>query len=84
MLHLVNLHCYSTEDWRLMQRALAKAFEVLQRCPKSHANADRLARTVMKLFDQGLRDEEAIVSKAVKQEELVSGIGQRRENNIAS
>ena len=35
---------YSSEDWNLMQRAHLRASKQLQRCPKSHENADRLAR----------------------------------------
>ncbi|MEK1888994.1 MAG: hypothetical protein AAAB35_15795 [Phyllobacterium sp.] len=67
-------HSYSSEDWNLMQRAHFKASKQLQRCPKSHADADRLARRVMTLFDEGLRDEAAIVSAAVFQENLITEI----------
>jgi len=82
MLYLVN-PCYSTEDWRLMQRALAKASEALQRCPKSHENADRLARTVMKLFDQGLRDEMLIAAKAAEQEMKATNIASYRDSMVS-
>jgi hypothetical protein len=34
------------------------------RCPREHVNAERLAQTVMKLFDQGIRDEDVLVAKA--------------------
>ena len=75
---------YSTEEWNCVQRVHVKASELLRRSPSVHEHADRLARTVMKLFDQGLRDEETIVSKAIIQEMLVSSIGLWRENSIAS
>lgn len=69
---------YSSEDWNLMQRAHLKASQQLQLCPKSHEDADRLARRVMTLFDEGLRDEAAIVSAAVFQERLVTEINVNR------
>jgi hypothetical protein len=59
-------------------------FKLLHRSPSAHEHADRLARTVMILFEQRLRDEEIIVSKAVNQEMLVPSIGLWRENSIAS
>lgn len=73
MRHLRKLF-YSSEDWHLMQRAHLRASRQLQRCPKSHEDAGRLARRVMTLFDEGLRDEDAIVSAAVFQEHLVTEI----------
>lgn len=69
---------YSSEDWNLMQNALLKASEQLQRGP-DHQYADRLARRVMALFDQGLRDEEIIASNAAHQERLIARIGALRQ-----
>lgn len=71
-------HFYSSEDWNLMQRAQLRASMQLQRCPKSHEHADRLARRIMTLFDEGLRDEDAIVLAAVFQERLVTEIATDR------
>lgn len=65
---------YSSEDWNLMQRAHMKASSRLKRCPRSHQDANRLARRVMTLFDEGLRDEDAIASAAAFQEGLVTDI----------
>jgi hypothetical protein len=48
----------------LMQRAHAQASLMLQRCPYTDENANRIARIVMKLFDEGLRDETIIATKA--------------------
>ena len=39
-----------------MQIAHQMASAVLQRDPTTHEHADRLARIVMKLFEQGIRD----------------------------
>jgi hypothetical protein len=79
MLHLISKNSYSTQDWNLMQRAHARASEMLQRCAFTDENANRLARTVMKLFDQGLRDEEVIASRAAEQEKAVCDIADERE-----
>jgi hypothetical protein len=68
MLHLTDQNNYSPDEWDLMQRAHDRASEMLHRGPKTHENADRLARTVMKLFGQGLRDEDILASKATNHE----------------
>ena len=78
MLHLVNKYVYSPEDWNFMQRAHACASLKLGRDPVTHENADRLARTVMNLFNKGLRDEEAIVLRASEEEATASAIGKAR------
>ncbi|ATU94096.1 hypothetical protein [Phyllobacterium zundukense] len=83
MLHLLSQYSYSPEDWGLMQRAHAKASLTLDCCPHSHEHANRLARTVMKLFDQGLRDE-LLIAKAVEKELTVTSIASEREHSIAS
>lgn len=62
-----------------MQRSHTKASEMLQRCAFTDENANRLARTVMNLFDQGLRDEEVIASRAAEQEAAVSDIAGERD-----
>lgn len=84
MLHQTDQNNYSPEEWDLMQRAHDKASEMLHRCPKTHENADRLARTVMKLFGQGLRDEDVIASKAASQETVLLGVTLLRQDSIAS
>ncbi len=57
-----------------MESALLRASTTLQRGP-SHKYTDQLARRVMTLFDQGLRDDEVIASTAVYQETLIEKIG---------
>jgi hypothetical protein len=84
MLHQVNRVSYSSKDWDIMQRAHAKASELLGRCPSTHENANRLARTVMKLFDRGLRDAEVLAWIAANQETVVTNIALERRNCIAS
>ncbi len=64
MLHLLSTTIHSPADWTIMQRAHAKASVLLNRCPYSHIDANRIARTVMRLFDDGLRDENMIAAKA--------------------
>ena len=64
---------YTSDDWNVMQGALLKASGKLQRNP-DHEDTDRLDRRVMKLFYQGLRDEEVLASAAAYQEALVARI----------
>ncbi len=64
---------YSSDDWNVMESALLKASGKLQR-NSDHEYTDRLARRVMKLFAQGLRDEEVLASAAAYQEALVARI----------
>ncbi|MDR6635909.1 cation transport regulator ChaC [Phyllobacterium sp. 1468] len=69
---------YSPEDWDTMQTAHLMASAMLGRDPTSHENAERLARTVMKLFDHGMRDAKEIAMEAVDQETQVSDIAATR------
>jgi hypothetical protein len=84
MFTVIDNHSYSSEDWNSMQRAHNTVSALLQRCPKEHEDAERLARTVMKLFNQGIRDEDVLVAKAAEQELMVSEIAERRDTKIAS
>ncbi|MBB3234465.1 hypothetical protein [Phyllobacterium endophyticum] len=80
MLGIVDSLTYSNDDWMTMQTAHMMASAILQRDPTTHENADRLARMVMKLFDQGLRDPKEIAVAAADQETLVSAIGSQRDS----
>ena len=64
---------YSSEDWSLMQSALLSAIRELRR-DQGHEDTDRLARRVMTLFDQGLRDAEVIACTAANQKILIAKI----------
>jgi hypothetical protein len=68
---------YSSQDWSLMQTAMLLASEKLG--PAKYPHADRLARRVMTLFDQGLHNAEAIASAAVHQERLIAQVMLLRE-----
>jgi hypothetical protein len=70
---------YSSEDWNLMQSALLKASKKLHRT-QGHEDMDRLARRVMTLFDQGLRDVDIIARTAANQELLVAKIASLRSS----
>lgn len=74
--HLKKL-IYSSQDWSVMQTALRLASKQFE--PPNHPDADRLARRVMTLFDQGLHDAQAIASAAVHQERLIAQIMLLRE-----
>ncbi|WP_271896352.1 hypothetical protein [Candidatus Phyllobacterium onerii] len=74
---------YSTEDWATMQTAHRMASAILNRDPTTHENAERLARCIMKLFDQGMRDAKDIALKAAEQEASVSAIGDERDGGIS-
>jgi hypothetical protein len=76
MVSTIESLTYSTEDWTAHMMASA----ILQRDPTTHENADRLARTVMKLFDQGMHDPKEVAAAAVDQEIAVSQIGSQRDS----
>ena len=63
--HLYEKLTYSEEDWCIMQKAHVKAWELLG---QPSANADRMAKTVMKLFDAGERDFKVIAAMAAHRE----------------
>jgi hypothetical protein len=64
--------CYTAEDWSTMQTAHQMASAVLQRDPTTHEHAERLARIVMKLFDQGIRDAKTLATQATDEETSIS------------
>lgn len=75
--HPLKKLIYSSQDWSVMQTALLLASNQLE--PPKYQYADRLARRVMMLFDQGLHDAGAIASAAVHQERLIAQIGFLRD-----
>jgi hypothetical protein len=70
---------YYSEDWNIMQSALLKATKKLHRA-QDHEDTGRLARRVMTLFDQGLRDVDVIARAATNQEMLVAKIASLRSS----
>lgn len=71
-----KLMYYSSQDWRLMERALRKASVQMNREPDDR----NLARRVMTLFDQGARDEESIAKTAAYQERLIVQVSKLRDD----
>ncbi|WP_146119537.1 hypothetical protein [Phyllobacterium phragmitis] len=55
---------YTSEDWRIMQAAYHRATALLGHGPALGKNADRLAREVMRLYNLGYRDIEALAFAA--------------------
>ena len=47
---------YSEDDWHVMEDAHIKACEILGLHPAYYEHRDRLARTIMSLFNKGTRD----------------------------
>ncbi|RCW77718.1 hypothetical protein [Phyllobacterium bourgognense] len=70
-LHLFEQFTYSEDDWYIMQDAHLKACELLGLDPVSYKNADRLARTIMNIFDGGARDFQIIASIAAHREAML-------------
>ena len=54
--HISDRPTYSEENWHIIERAQIKACELLGQPPATYAHADRLARTIMRLFAQGSRN----------------------------
>jgi hypothetical protein len=75
--HRLKKLIYSSQDWSLMQTALLLASKQFE--PPNYPHADRLARRVMALFDEGLRDAETLASAAAHQERLIAQIALVRD-----
>ena len=58
-------------DWHIMQDAHVKACELLGHDPVSYKNADRLALTIMNLFEGGARDFQIIASIEAHREAML-------------
>lgn len=61
-------HIYSEDDWRILEKAYRRACVLLDRDPKLHPLAARVARSVMVFFDRGERDFGRLASMAAKRE----------------
>lgn len=59
---------YTDEDWQIMSEAHKTASLKLGRDHREHENANRLARTVMMLFDQGIKNKDILVRMAIRRE----------------
>jgi len=58
---------YTSEDWRIMQAAYRKSAALLDQDSASR-DADRLAREIMRLYNLGYRDIEALAFAAANVE----------------
>ncbi|GGB02529.1 hypothetical protein GCM10011491_33290 [Brucella endophytica] len=72
---------YSGEDWRVMQTAYHRAAAILEHGPNDSWKANRLAREVMRLFNLGYRDVEALAFAAADSES--NRIDQERKFPVA-
>ncbi len=59
---------FTTTDWETMQRAHNKASLLLDRCPKTDARCNELARVIMAIFESGVRDEDDLAAMAANRE----------------
>lgn len=65
---------YSGQECKTIQQAHLRASKQLRRSPTTHENAERLARRIMSLFDQGMRDADAIASVTISQAQLIARV----------
>jgi hypothetical protein len=59
---------YTQNDWRILELAHRRASRILDRDPKTHPHANRLARAIMIFFNSGETDFGRLASMAVKRE----------------
>lgn len=74
---MLRLHCptpRSEDDWLITQARMQRRQQCFKRCPFTAVEADRLARIVMKLFDEGTRDVANMAAMAATRERTYSGI----------
>lgn len=69
-LHLFGQLTYSEEDWQIMEIAHIRV-RAIDQPPASYEHNDRLARTIMKLFDQGTRDYQILAAIAAYREAVM-------------
>jgi hypothetical protein len=65
------------DDWEMLQIAHNEASNILGRDPRTHSDADRLAREIICLYESGGRGPIAMALKAVETE-IVIGHRNRR------
>lgn len=66
--HIAYTRQYTADDWQLMTDAHRRASAELGRHPKNHPHSNRLARAVMRFFDNGVRDVRHLVDLSVESE----------------
>ena len=58
----------TTTDWEVMQRAHNRASTLLDRCPKTDARCNALARTIIAMYESGIHDEDELATIAANRE----------------
>ena len=71
--HISDSPAYSEEGRQIIERAYSKACELLEQPPATYEHAYRLARTIIKLFDQGSRDFQILAAIAAHHENVLDG-----------
>ncbi|PSH61595.1 hypothetical protein [Phyllobacterium sophorae] len=71
---------YSEDDWHVMEDAHIKACEILGLHPAYYEHKDRLARTIMSLFNKGTRDYQIIASLAAHRETIYQRVIEMPDN----
>lgn len=67
-LHLFEKLNYSEDDWCIMKNAHIMSCELLGQSPRSYEYNERLARSVMNLFNDGIRDYYVLALVAARRE----------------
>ena len=80
MYNILADRTYNSSDCATMSRAYEMATVILRRDPRTHDPADRLGWTIMKLFDQGMRDAKLIATTAADKESKGCEIGTMRSS----
>lgn len=55
---------FNPTELDLLQRAYSRCCELLEGCPATHEDKDRLARLVMRVFEESSHDSELTASRA--------------------
>lgn len=57
---------YNPSELELLQQAYTQCCDLLERCPSTHEDKDRLARLVMRIFEECSHDPELAASRAAE------------------
>lgn len=64
----IDRRIFTTTDWEIMQRAHNRASILLDRCPRTDPRCNELARTIIAMFESGIRDEDELAAMAANRE----------------
>ena len=57
---------FNPTELKLLQQAYSRCCELLERCPSTHEDKDRLARLVMRIFEESNHDHELTALRAAE------------------